>query len=54
MSKQITEGVVEERVWDHDDTYLVVEVQVDEAAFRKGDKVKITIQKISEENQNGY
>ena len=37
---------VQKRIWDRDDTYLVIEVQVDELEFKKGDEVKVTIDKV--------
>ena len=40
-------GTVKEKIWGPDDTYLVVEVQVfEETGFKKGDTVKVTIEKV--------
>ena len=44
--KMETTTHVQKRIWDRDDTYLVIEVQVDELEFKKGDEVKVTIEKV--------
>jgi hypothetical protein len=43
--KEIKEGIVQEKVWGPNDTYLTVEVQVDSSRFKDGEKVKVTIEK---------
>lgn len=47
--KQIRETTVEEKRWGHDDYYNIITVQVDASKFKKGDRVKITIEKIGDE-----
>ena len=34
------------KVWDINDTYLTVDVQIDSAKFKAGDTVKVTVEKI--------
>lgn len=46
MVKEIKEGMVQEKVWGPDDTYLTVEVQVDSMNFKDGEKVRVTIEKL--------
>lgn len=45
MVSQTTNSTVVEKIWDIDDTYLVVEVQVDDNKFKKGDNVQVIITK---------
>ena len=42
--KETIETYVKNNVWGIDDEYLTVEVQVDK--FRRGDKVKVTVEKM--------
>ena len=42
--KEIIESYVKNNVWDIDDEYLTVEVQVDN--FKRGDKVRVVIEKM--------
>ena len=44
--KMETTTYIQKRIWDRDDDYLVIEVQVDELKFKKGDEVKVTIEKV--------
>ena len=44
--KMKTTTHVQKRTWDRDDTYLVIEVQVDSSEFKNGDEVKVTIEKV--------
>jgi len=44
--KMETTTHVQRKVWDVDDDYLIIEVQVDESEFKKGDKVKVVIEKV--------
>lgn len=39
---------VKEKIWEHDDTYLVVEVQVPGSKFKKNDKVQVVVEKLGE------
>ena len=41
-----TTTYIQKRIWDREDDYLVIEVQVDELEFKKGDEVKVTIKKV--------
>lgn len=43
-----TTGLVQEKIWDINDTYLTVEVQVDGGGFKSGDRVKVTVEKEDE------
>jgi len=38
-----TKGYVEEKIWGHDDTYLVVSVQVPSHLFKARQNVTVTI-----------
>ncbi len=44
---EIHEGRVQKKIWDVDDTYLTVEVQLNvacfEDGFKQGDKVKVVV-----------
>lgn len=44
--QQIITGRVKNNIWGHDDEYLTVEVQVDSLKFKRGDSVKVTIEKL--------
>lgn len=46
MAKEVTVATVDERIWDVDDTYLSITVQVDAQLFKKGEKVNVTIESI--------
>ena len=43
---EVITGHVKNNVWGPDDEYLTVEVQVDGSKFKKGDAVKVTIEKL--------
>ena len=43
--KQVINGYVKNLVYGIDDEYLTVEVQVSSSKFKRGDKVKITVEK---------
>jgi len=42
--KVVKSGVIEQRTWGFDDEYLILQVQVSSLNFKKGDKVKVTIE----------
>lgn len=42
--KIVESGVIEQRSWGFDDEYLILQVQVSSTDFKKGDKVKVTIE----------
>ena len=44
MAKDVTTTSVQRKVWGPDDTYYVVEVQIDSEKFKNGEKVKVTIE----------
>lgn len=44
--QEIITSYVEKKVWDQDDEYLTVTVQVDSSKFKRGDSVKVTVDKI--------
>ncbi len=46
MSKEVKETYIRSRQWDVDDSYLVVEVQVDSDVFKRNDKVTVTIEHV--------
>lgn len=55
MAKQVRLGYIEERHWGPDDDYLVVaEHQADEQRFKKGQKVKVTVETISDKEVDLY
>ena len=45
MQQQST-SYVKNNVWGPGDEYLTVEVQVDSSKFKRGDDVKITVEKL--------
>ena len=46
MSTQTNTSYVKNNVWGPGDEYLTVEVQVDSSKFKRGDRVKVTIESI--------
>ena len=43
--KETRNGYVKTKRWDFDDEYLIVEVQVSSENFKRGDIVKVTVEK---------
>ena len=46
MSTQTITSYVKNNVWEPGDKYLTVEVQVDSSKFKRGDLVKVTVDKL--------
>ena len=46
MSTQTITSYVKNNVWELGDEYLTVEVQVDSSKFKRGDLVKVTVDKL--------
>ena len=44
--QQIITSYVKNNVWGPDDEYLTVTVQVDSSKFKRGDLVKVTVDKL--------
>ena len=44
--QEVITSYVNKNVWSQDDEYLTVTVQVDSAKFKRGDRVKVTVDKL--------
>ena len=46
--QQISTSYVKNNTWGIDDEYLTVDVQIDSSKFKRGDRVKVTIESITD------
>lgn len=48
MSTQTSKCYVQKKVWDLGDEYFILEVQVDSSKFKRGERVKVTVESITD------
>ena len=46
--KQEIKGYIKSRTWDVDDTFLIIETQVDSTKFKPNEKVNIVVSSLEE------